>query len=409
MNNLSLVSFLVNKYLTGTVNHTTLRIMAYIAVISIAITTFTLSLQLFIAQGFETALIEKMQNIYPDLLISAPTNQSFNWETIDTSLKQTFPDVFKTAPRHEKRALLKTDHPFTQSIITLQALDPILEKQVTVIQKRIIEHIPLEKILTHNTVIIGKNIATDHHLTTGDTITLLVQDDTEAEITENDFTKITCIVGGIIETGIYHYDAGLVLCSFDLMHETLDDPTISFISVKLHNNTNTLTILKKIEKQFSYTVDCWQTLYPSLLAASQLEKYVGIVLLSLMALVACTTITAFIFMQIILKKRDIALLKINGFTDSSIAYVFITIGMILTTIACSIGLSCALLVGLFLQKYKLFSLPDVYDVTHIPVTITPFSIFFIILLILMLGFISTLLAVYHIKTINPSHTLRFEV
>lgn len=113
-------------------------------------------------------------------------------------------------------------------------------------------------------------------------------------------------------------------------------------------------------------------------------------------------------MQIILKKRDIALLKISGFTHTTIGYVFITMGMILTSIACSIGLTCALGVGIFLQKYKIFSLPDVYDVTHIPVAITPSSILFIILLILILGFISTLLAVYHIKTINPSHTLRFE-
>jgi len=408
MNNLFLMRFLVNKYLIGTAHHTTLRIMGYIACISIAITTFTLSLQLFIAQGFETALTEKMQNIYPDLLITAPDDQSFNFDAIETKLKNEYKEIVTCAPGHSKRALLKTHHPFAQSIITLRALDPIRETRVSNIQTKILENNSLETILTNNTVIIGKSLASTHNLSIGKTITLLVQDNSCEEIGEDDFLKITVSVGGIIETGIYHYDASLILCPFSLMKESLNDTTISTISVKLHNNKDAPMVLKKITENSAYTVDCWQTLYPALVAASQLEKYVGTLLLALMALIACTTITAFIFMHIIVKKRDIALLKIMGFSNKSIAYVFIMMGMILTSSACSIGITTAILCGILLQKYRLFTLPDVYDVTHIPVTITFTSVFFIIGLVLILGLIATLLAVYHIKTINPSQTLRFE-
>ena len=408
MNNLFLMRFLVNKYLTGTVHHTTLRIMGYIAGISIAITTFTLSLQIFVAQGFETALAEKMQNIYPDLVITAPENQSFNFDIIEKKFKNQYKEIFACAPGHSKRALLKTDNPFAQSIIDLKALDPIYENRVSNIQKKILESNSLAKILNKNTVIIGKVLASNHNLSVGSTITLLVQDDTCEEQEEEDFIKITVSVGGIIETGVYHYDSSLIICSFGLMQEYLNDTTISTISMKLNKNRDALILLKKITEDHGYKIDCWQTLYPALVAASQLEKYVGTLLLALMALVACSTITAFIFMHIILKKRDIALLKIMGFSNKSISYVFIMLGMILTSSACSIGITTAIICGFFLQKYKLFTLPDVYDVTHIPVTITCNSVLFVIGLILILGFIATLIAVYHIKTINSSQTLRFE-
>lgn len=408
MNNLFLMRFLVNKYLIGTAHHATLRIMGYIAGISIAITTFTLSLQLFIAQGFETALAEKMQNIYPDLLITAPNDQSFNFDATETQLKNEFREILTCAPGHSKRALLKTSHPFAQSIITLRAIDPVCEKKVSNIETKILGNNSLQKILSNNTVIVGKVLASTHNISLGDTITLLVQDDPNEDATADDFLKITISVGGIIETGIYHYDTSLILCSLNLMKEYLNDTTISTISVKLHNNTNAPAVLKKITEHFGYIVDCWQTLYPALVAASQLEKYVGTLLLALMALVACTTITAFIFMHIIVKKRDIALFKIMGFSNKSIAYVFIMLGMILTSGACAMGITTALVCGTFLQKYRLFTLPDVYDVTHIPVTITFASVLFIIGLVLVLGLIATLLAAYHIKTINPSQTLRFE-
>lgn len=409
MNKLSLVRFLVKKYLVGTASHTTLRVMGYITIISIAVTTFTLALQIFIAQGFEQALAEKMQNIYPDLLLTAHPDESFNFKNMQQTLMTDYPDILSCAPGHSKHALIKTDLPFSQTVISIKAIDPILEPLVSNLETKLQKNSSLKKALCQNSIIVGKVLAETSKIRVGDIVTLMVYDeDTDHELAESDFTCVSLPVGGIIETGIHHYDAALAICSLETMNEKLLDPTISIMSLKVRNQKNVPILLEKLSKNYSCTIDCWQTLYPALVAASHLEKYVGMLLLALMSLVACSTITGFIFMQIILKKKDIALLMIMGFSQSSIATVFIVMGMILTGSAAFLGLTAALLAGLFLQKYKWITLPEVYDVTHIPVMITPLSVLFVLCLVLLLGLLATLLATYQIKTLNPSHTLRFD-
>lgn len=407
MKNLFLINRLIYKYMIGTQNQITLRIMSLIAIMSIAITTATLTLQLFIMNGFEDALNSKMQNIYPDVFITAFQDESFNFEKMNTLFLKQYPEIKACAPSHTKNCFIKKDNEYYQQPGLIKAIDPLLERQVSQLPLKIKDS--LDECLTHNGVIIGSKLYDKLQLHHGCAITLIFHDEAEENIPEKNFKQVTVHVTSVIETGISHYDESLIICSLHTMCNLLQDDTISIISFKLHNPQSQLTSFReKIKHTYGYQIDCWQTLYPALVSASQLEKHVSTMILSLMLLVACTTLTAFIFMQIMRKKRDIALLKIIGLSDSLIMYIFMSMGMIITSVAGALGIGSALVIGYILKKYHCIKLPDAYDITHLPIIITFSSVMYVLLLIIILGACATLLAIIHLKNSNSSHALRFE-
>ena len=124
------------------------------------------------------------------------------------------------------------------------------------------------------------------------------------------------------------------------------------------------------------------------------------IILSLITLVAAMNMISLLFMHIIQKRGDIAILKAMGMGNSMINTIFFIMGMSIAAIAAIGGLAVAWIIGILLQRYPFITLPDIYYVTHLPVNldITVFMLIFVV--IMLISVLATWLPIRKIKTIQ---------
>lgn len=404
--NMKIARFLAWRYITGTKDDTRVSTVAKISFFSVFIGTLCLTLAIFIMAGFEQALAEKMQNIYPELVIHAPEESSFDYPTMHTTLLKNYSqEITKASPAHTKRVVIRSSENDMTSAVNLKAVEPLQESEVSSLETKLLLKKDLEKVLRNNSIIIGKLLAEYHNLETGDTATLLFSTD---DTFNNSFESVDVTIGSIMETGIMQYDKYTIVSSLKMMEELLQDPDITEIGLKLKPKTNETALIKKLEETFGTEVHSWKTLYPALVSVTQLEKYVMFILLLLVTLIASANLVSLLVMQITRKRPDIAILKTIGLSPQTLTAIFIYMGVFISTTAAIMGLLTACIIGKFLQWYPFIKLPDAYFCTHLPVYIEAHIIILILLIVITLSALASWFSARSAQSINITQTLRFE-
>ena len=83
-------------------------------------------------------------------------------------------------------------------------------------------------------------------------------------------------------------------------------------------------------------------------------------------------------------------------------------GTSISLIGSLFGLIAAYIVGFFLDRYPLITLPDAYYVTHLPIHMTWSIVVIVAMITLILGFLATWIPVSRIGTITIAKVLRME-
>ena len=397
------------RYLQAANQNSTIRTMIKICFFGIFIGTFSLALIVSVMKGFEQATYEKMQSIYPQIIIDAD-GQQLDYENLQPILQDPIYNIAHFAPQQAMQVLCNSiesqEMPY---VIQLKGINPQLEHFVTPIQTMILpKNQPhfLEKLVQHNQVIIGKQLAQQLQLSTGSHINLIYT--TEEDLTRQvDFQRTKVIVSAIFDTGIDDFDANFIYCSGTFFDQLFPEHGITQIYAKACNGTEEKTVIKILEERLHINVYSWKKLYTSLVSALELEKYAMFLILLLIILVASSNIISLLFMQITQKRKDIALLLTFGLTPKKVKNVFLALSMTISTIAALSGLLFAYGTGLFLQNYRWIKLPDnVYYTTHLPVLMDLYLFLFIFFVVLAISFFASLIPLNKIKMKNIATILR---
>ncbi len=401
--------FLAWRYLSGVNQNQRVNIVSKVCFLSIFVGTLCLALQIFVSEGFDRALTSKMQSIYPHLVLEAPIDQTFDYTVMNKKLLFQFNDrIIFTAPSHTKRVVIRPIDSSTPSAVVLKAVDPLLESKVSSLTQKLAQQTTLEKALKPNSIIIGKRLADYYDLEIGDKCTLLFTQEDELTTEKSSFESTAVTVGNIMDTGIIQYDKYTILCSLSTLETALHEDALTQIGIKLKPGTDDETIAEELRAAFSCEVNSWKTLYPALVSATKLEKYVMFLLLILMTFIASANIIALIIMQITRKKTDIALLKTLGMEHSTIVMLFTLMGSMIVSIAAFAGIVGALVIGILFQYYPFIKLPDAYFCSHLPVHIELPTALFIFLTVVVIGTLSSWFSAHSTGNIKSTQTLRFE-
>lgn len=406
---LKIAQYLAWRYIRGSYNNTSVSTLTKVCFFGIAISTLSLTIELFIMDGFDKALSEKMQSIYPQLMLEAPQENSFDFKAIKNILYEKYPHALQAcAPSYTKRIILQSQHSNDASAVYFKAIDPLLEPQVSSLEQKLLHTNSLEKALCKNQIIIGTTLADFLEVGVGDQLTILLNTRDEFDTKHLDFISKTVIVGDILRTGIIQYDKYLLIGSHALMNDLIGESPITQIGIKLTDTTDEAYFSELLKKDFKTEVNSWKTLYPALVSASQLEKYVMFFLLILIVLIAATNLIALLFIQITHKRTDIALLQTLGMSKKYIMSIFVFMGCFITLLAALSGISGAYFIGFLLQKYPFIKLPDCYYVTTLPVSVNYITAGIVLLVTLSISLCITLLTARAAQSISITDTLRFD-
>ncbi len=219
-------------------------------------------------------------------------------------------------------------------------------------------------------------------------------------------------VTAIFHSGMYEFDNSLVYTSIPALQEFLGlGQRVTGLEVEIKDiyaaEERAAVIQKKLGPPF-YTRN-WMQMNRSLFAALKLEKIAMFIILTLIILVAAFGIASTLFMMVMKKTRDIAILKSMGATRHSIMQIFIINGLVIGGLGTMGGLGLGLGLCAILKKYQFIKLPrDVYYISTLPVTVQWPDVLAIIVAAMAISFLATLYPSWQAARLDPVEAIRYE-
>lgn len=398
------------RYLRTNQKDASINSMIKICFSGISIATCALALVVCIMEGFEHATHQKMQSIYPDLILDTRGNE-IDIEALRPILQEEQYHIEQISEQRLGQALLYNHKYASPIVIYLRGIEPKHEEAVTALSLKTIlplRNNKLSDIIYDNQIFIGKKLAQQLDLNIQDEAKLLYSNDEPEQLTIT-FQQAPIIVGGIFKTGIDDFDSNLVFCSAKLFDSLFPDQGITQVYIKLADKKQEQKTCSLLKKRINVDVYSWKNLYPALVSALKLEKYAMFFILLLIVLIASMNVISLIFMYVTQKKKEIALLICFGMPLYKIKRIFIFISLYISFFATSVGLALAYLIGLFLRTYPIITLPDdAYITTHLPIKLDPVIFCVIFISSLLLSFFASLISTKKLNKIDIAQTLKSE-
>ncbi|HTP27589.1 MAG TPA: ABC transporter permease [Anaeromyxobacteraceae bacterium] len=219
-------------------------------------------------------------------------------------------------------------------------------------------------------------------------------------------------VAAIFYSGMYEYDsksAYIDLSEAQRFFGTGD--VVTGLEVKVRDIDQARPILHRVLgalEGYPYRVRDWGELNRNLFSALMMEKLVMAVILGFIVLVASFIIVATLIMQVLDKRREIAVLKSMGAGQSSVMKIFVAEGIVIGAVGTLFGLILGFGTCLVIDRVGIPLDPEVYYISNLPVRMNPVEFLLVALLALALSYLATIYPASKASRLEPVEGLRSE-
>lgn len=220
------------------------------------------------------------------------------------------------------------------------------------------------------------------------------------------------IVTGVFETGMYDYDASLVLISIEQAQKIFDlGRKVSGLELKIDDMNKAEVVGNEITKILGYKfyTFTWMDLNKNLFSWMTIEKWAAFVILCLIVLVAAFNIISTLIMVVMEKTKEIGILKSMGATSKSLKKIFVFEGVFVAVVGVSLGCIVGFALCWIQKTFKIISLPsDIYIISSLPVDMRPFDFLWISIAALVICYLSALYPARRAALLDPVEAIRYE-
>ncbi len=220
------------------------------------------------------------------------------------------------------------------------------------------------------------------------------------------------VVVAIYQSGMVEYDSGLVYLGIEEARTLLSlGPVATGIEAVLHDPYDAAEVAADLNARLGlpYHAQSWTEVHRNVFEALQLEKTVYFLVLLLIILVSSFTIVSALYMIVMEKRRDIAVLKSMGATDRSVAIIFVAKGLLIGVLGTAVGIVVGYLACLGLDRYEFIDLPEgVFYVSTLPVRIVASNFAVVAAASVGICFGACLFPAWKAARVVPVDVLRYE-
>ena len=227
-------------------------------------------------------------------------------------------------------------------------------------------------------------------------------------------------VAGLFESGMFEYDSSLAFISIQSAQKFFSmKEKVSGIEIRVDDIDHADKIAESLQESlgFPYYARDWMRMNKNLFSALRLEKVVMFIILILIILVAAFNIVSTLFMVVMEKTKEIAILKSMGASRASIMKIFSFQGLIIgvtgTLIGCIGGFAVVPnlndIVGFIENLFGITAFPsDVYYLDKLPSEIQYLDSFLIVVFSIAICFLASLYPAWRASRMDPVDGLRYE-
>lgn len=388
-------------------------VLTFFSVAGVALGVMTLITVLAVMNGFRDEVRTRIIGTNAHLLLLRHDRQPVtDVEALRLGVEDN-PEVVAAAPFIYGKGMVSRAGEADGAV--LRGIDPAAEREVTrvwdYVRPRDVSLEIVEGELPP--AIVGKELALSLRSVPGDTILVTTISASGSGAFGFVPRSEACRVAGIFDSGMYDFDASLVILPLPVARRVLGIPRgASGVSVRLRDLYRARAVGDSLVATLglgSLSAVDWMELNPNLFSWMELEKAVMFLLLGLIVLVAAFNIASTLIMVVLEKTRDIGILKAMGAHPGRIARIFLVQGLLIglggTLLGTAGGLGLCTLVG----RYRIISLPpEVYFIDTLPVRLELGDILVTTGVAVLISFLVTIYPCRRAASLPPVDAIRYE-
>jgi len=411
------------RYLKAKRKSTFISIITFISTAGVMLGVMALIIVLAVMTGFEEDLKEKILGTNAHVVVVRNGAPMEDYRQVMQKLKG-FKGVTAATPFIYNQVMLSSGK--NVSGVVLRGIDVATDRLVTGLSRSVVDGTidRLEPKMGTGSdalpgLLLGKELAKHLNLFVGDKVNVISP--------MGNITPLGMMpkmkpfrVAGIFNTGMFEYDSTLAYVSIGQAQSFFDlGDTVTGVQLKVEDVYNTGELAASINRTLGsdfYARD-WMQMNRNILFALKTEKVVMFIILTLIVLVAAFGIASTLFMVVMEKNRDIAILKSMGATGSSIMKIFVLEGLVIGIIGTVLGVFSGLLVALNLEPIitviqkitgQNFFSKDIYYLDRFPSLVVPSDVVLISVTAVLISFVATLYPAWQASRMLPAEALRYE-
>ncbi|MDA8423074.1 MAG: lipoprotein-releasing ABC transporter permease subunit [Nitrospiraceae bacterium] len=405
--------FISLRYLKTKKRYGTVSLNTFISIAGVVIGVATSIITLAVMTGFQGYFRDKILSAMPHIVVMEFTGTGVKDQQALQDKIDKVPHVLATTPFIYGQAML-TAQDRMQGVV-VRGIDPQAEVRVTDLAKNMTTGM-LKDLETGRGklpgIIIGEDLARKLGVSVGDTITMVnpLGGEESAMGIIPKMKKFEIV--GLFDAGMYDYNTTFVYIAIPDAQKFFEMPgRISGIQVRVDDVYQAGAISTAIQKAagYPYITRNWMEQNKNFFSALLLEKIGMSLILFVIIIVASFNIIGTLTMIVMEKSREIAILKSMGATSRSVVKIFMFAGLAIGMVGTALGVIIGYSAVTVLTKTDVITLPkDVYQVSHLPLSISGFDILFISLTALGISFLATLYPAWQAAKQDPVEVLRYE-
>ncbi len=364
-----------------------------------------------VMNGLEGQLKQRILGAVPQLTVHSEQALT-EWEANVTDLTR-LPGVLAATPSISTQAMVQS--PSNISAIQVYGIYPEYEKVLEGKMQGMLNTHFGELEAGKYRVILGSELARRLGVSIGDKVRILSAEGVVYSPLGPVPSQRKFVVAGIFEMGS-QVDASLAYVHYEdaqrLMRQTPGE--IKHLRLYLADPFNAENLNTKVESQFTshgikVSTSDWRDTYGHLFSAVKMEKNMMSLMLSLIIAVAAFNIVSALVMMVVDKTTDVAVLKTQGLSTSSVMGIFIFQGSLNAIIGLILGLVIG--IGLTLNLNTMMNSVGISILgagQSLPVQLEWSQMGWIVLGTLVITFCATIYPALRAAKVQPATALRYE-
>lgn len=383
---------IARRYLFAKKSTNAINIITGISVFGIAVGTAALLLVLSVFNGFEDLITEMYSNFNPDVKVLPAEGKTFEVDSAMLQELYQIEGVKLVSQTIEETAVF--EYKGSQDFGTLKGVDQ-LYAAVTGIDSTVREGNYKLQEGEQEMAVMGLGMRNKLQVNVDDLFSPLIVYMTkkrEVSMFEQQFRRLSVYpVGTFVNQ--QEFNNKYVITSLDFARRLLDAPKeVSALEFKLHKGFNPNRVIEKIQGTLgpAYVVKNRYEQEEAFLRIMNIEKWLSFAIAGLMLFLVAFNMVGALWMIVLEKQQDIAILKAMGALDQMVRNIFLKEGALLCLLGIGIGFVVALLTYAAQKTFGLVAIPGSFIVEAYPISIRWIDFLVVAATVLVIGLLASI-------------------